>query len=46
MKNLGRTTPEYQPPSVKEGPNHLLATPKKEDELRELILTIEAKVTP
>jgi DDE superfamily endonuclease len=46
VKNFGRTTPEYQPPPVKEGPNHLLATPKKEDELRELILTIEAKVTP
>jgi hypothetical protein len=34
------------PPAVNEGPNHLLATPKKEDELRQLISTIEAKVTP
>jgi hypothetical protein len=45
IKNFGRTSPEYQPPAVNEGPNHLLATPKKEDELRQLISTIEAKVT-
>jgi hypothetical protein len=46
IKNFSRTTPEYQPPTIKEGPNHLLATPKKEDELRALISTIAAKVTP
>jgi hypothetical protein len=46
VKNFGRTTPEYQPPPAKEGPNHLLATPNKEDELRALISTIAAKVTP
>jgi DDE superfamily endonuclease/Tc5 transposase DNA-binding domain len=46
IKNFGRTMPEYQPPPVKEVSNHLLATPKKENELRELISTIAAKVTP
>ena len=46
VKNFGRTTPEYQPPPVKEGPNHLLATLKKEDELRQLISIITARVTP
>jgi hypothetical protein len=46
VKNFGRTTPEYQPPPVKEGPNHLFATPKKEEEYRELISTIAARVTP
>lgn len=45
IKNFGRTTPEYQPPPVKEGPNHLLATSKKRDEFQELVSTIEAKVT-
>jgi hypothetical protein len=46
IKNFGRTTPEYQPPPVKEGPNYLFATPKKEEEFRELISTIAARVTP
>jgi hypothetical protein len=46
VKNFGRKTLEYQPPLVKEGPTHLLATPKKEDELRALISKIAAKVTP
>jgi hypothetical protein len=45
LKNFGRTTPEYQPPPVKEGPSHLFATPKKE-EYGELISTIAARVTP
>jgi DDE superfamily endonuclease len=46
IKNFGRTTPEYQPPPVREGPNRLLATPKKRGEIRELISSIEARVTP
>ncbi|ERF76577.1 hypothetical protein EPUS_05850 [Endocarpon pusillum Z07020] len=46
IKNFGRTTPEYQPAPVKEGPNHLHSTPKKANEIRELQATIEAKVTP
>ena len=46
VKNFGHTTPEYQPPPVQEGPNHLFATPKKQDEFRELISTIQPKVTP
>jgi hypothetical protein len=45
LKNFGRTTPEYQPPPSKEGPNHLFATLKKRNELQKLILTIETKVT-
>ncbi len=46
IKNFGRTTPEYQPAPVKEGPNHLYSTPKKANEIRELKAQIEAKVTP
>jgi DDE superfamily endonuclease len=46
IKNFGYTTLEYQPPPVKESPNHLLTTLKKEDELWELIFIIAAKATP
>ncbi|KAF7511806.1 hypothetical protein GJ744_003537 [Endocarpon pusillum] len=46
IANFGRTTPEYQPASVREGPNRLLGTPKKPEEYRELGAKIEAKVTP
>ncbi|ERF76576.1 hypothetical protein EPUS_05849 [Endocarpon pusillum Z07020] len=46
IQNFGRTTPEYQPAPIKEGPNHLYSTPKKLDEIRELQAQIEAKVTP
>jgi hypothetical protein len=28
IKNFGLTRPEHQPPPIKEGPNHLFATPK------------------
>ncbi|KAF7506312.1 hypothetical protein GJ744_011885 [Endocarpon pusillum] len=44
--NFGRTTPEYQPAPVKEGPNRLLGTPKKPEEYQELGAKIKAKVTP
>ena len=43
VKNFGRTTPEYQPPPVLEGPNGLLATPKKKEEIQELFSQLEAK---
>jgi hypothetical protein len=46
VQQFGRITLEYQAPPVKEGPNHLLATPKNQDEFRELLSNIEAKVTP
>ncbi|KAF7506904.1 hypothetical protein GJ744_011145 [Endocarpon pusillum] len=44
--NFDRTTPEYQPAPVKEGPNQLLGTPKKPKEYQELGAKIKAKVTP
>jgi hypothetical protein len=46
IQNFGRTTPEYQPAPIKEGPNHLYSTLKKLNEIQELQAQIEAKVTP
>ena len=46
IRNFGRTTPEYQPLPIQEGPNRLFSTPKKHEEFQELQRKIEAKVTP
>jgi hypothetical protein len=46
VKNFGRTTPETQPPPAREGPNHLLATPKMLEEFEALSSTIGAKLSP
>jgi hypothetical protein len=46
IKNFDRTTPEYQPPSVPEGPNSIFSTPKKFEEIRAIISQLEATSTP
>ena len=46
VKSYGCTTPEYQPASIPEGLNGLLATPKKVDEIQTLISKIQAASTP
>lgn len=46
IKNFSRTTPEYQPEPIPEGLNGLFSTLKKFEDIRELISTVQAVVSP
>jgi hypothetical protein len=46
VKSFDRTTPEYQPNPVSEGPNGLFSMPKTFEEIRALISTVQAAVSP
>ena len=46
VRDFGRTTPETQPPPVHEGPNHVLATPKKLEDFEALRRTVSSKLSP
>jgi DDE superfamily endonuclease len=46
VKNFGRTTPDYQPPPVPEGPNGVFTTPKKFEDIQALKSQLELQSTP
>ena len=46
VKIYGRTTPEYQPSPVPEGPNGLLSTPKKFEDIQAIISQITVRSSP